>query len=215
MDQIKTLWKTLATEKRARYYDHAAYMIAKALYSKSNEKLEVAKALLLKTYTPITNENKIYNGQDVWTGLKGSIDTSMWSEIYKLLPADKQKDFKNLVLKLRKETWDDKTYVYGFVRTDICKVQQAIQLAHVTMVLGQTYGKSIPDTYNQHFCIFGLENKQHLKEVSSSLTAKKIKHVAFYESDIKSYTALATIPLRKSYSLRKKLFDQEKLLIID
>jgi hypothetical protein len=215
MDQIKTYWKTLANEKRARYYDVAAYMIAKALYSKSNEKLEVAKALLLKAYTPITNKTKLYGGQEEWNGLKGSIDYSMWSQIYNILPEDKQDEFTNLVLLLRKEDWNDKTYMYGFVRTDICKVQQAIQLAHVTMVLGQKFGKKIADSRNQHFCIFGLRDENHLKDIANRLAENNIDHVAFYESDIKSHTALATVPLRKSYALRKNLFSQEKMLVID
>lgn len=215
MDQIKTLWKTLANEKRACYYDVAAYILAKALHSKSNEKLEVAKALFLKAYTPITNTTKIENGQDPWRGLKGSIDYAMWSSIYKALPEDKQKEFKNLLMLLRKEDWGDKTYVYGFVRTDIPKVQQAIQLAHVTMVLGQKFGGRIPNASRQNFCIFGLENEQDLLNLSNFLERKKIKFATFFEPDINSFTAIATIPLRKSYTLQKNLFDKEKLLVID
>ena len=44
------LWKKLANEKKISNYDAVAYAMIKTINAKSNEKLEVARALLNERY---------------------------------------------------------------------------------------------------------------------------------------------------------------------
>jgi hypothetical protein len=214
-NELIAIWKQLANQRKIQNYDVAAYCIVKAIFAKSNEKYEVAKALLLKSFTPITNDNKLNNGHAEWGGLEQALIWASRSKLYIELDKDSQKIFASLQNSLVREEWQDKTYAYILVRQDLPKIQQVVQAAHVAMVLGQQVPKFEADARKQHFCILALDdNKDLLKELARA-NRKKLPIARFFESDIGQYTALAYHPMRKSFAQRKKLFESRKLLTID
>ena len=209
------LWKTLTLKKIIQSADIAALMIIKAVRSKSNEKLDVAKGLLLKSFTPITNQSRLNRGEKSFQALERATQSSVWSELLSTLTEEEKTSFRYLATTLSKEKWEDNTYVYIFVRKDLEKVQQLVQAAHVTMVLGQDVGIKDHDASRQHFCVLGVGDLAALNDVHDFLVNKKIAHKYFKEPDIgNQMTAIATVPLRKSFTVRKRLFSNYALLEI-
>lgn len=214
-NELIAIWKQLANERKIQNYDVAAYCIIKAIFAKSNEKYEVARALLLKSFTPITNENKLNNGHAEWGGLEQALMWSFRSKLFLELDETSQKTFADLQKLLINEDWQDKTYAYILVRQDLPKIQQVVQAAHVTMVLGQQVSKSKADARKQHFCILALQDNKDLLMELAKANRFKLPIARFYESDIGQYTALAYHPMRKSQAQRKRLLESRKLLTID
>lgn len=219
--KINELWESLANSKKASSQDMAAYTITKAIFSKSNEKLEVAKALLLRAFTPITNKNKLRNGDHPFQGLIGAINLAYWSVLHEKLDEAHKATFKELVKQLCKEKWEDSTYCYILTRTDIPAIHQLVQTAHATMLAGQRYPSF--DAKNLHFCILKGGNETELRATGNKLTSAGVDFATFWEPDAKvlwgglnrkEITSLACKPMRKSFAQRKKLFDGSELLTI-
>jgi len=213
-ENITAAWKQLANKKSIQNYDVAAYCIIKAIFAKSNEKLEVAKALLLKSFSPIAKESKLNNGHTEWQALASAMVWIFRSSLYSELTEDEKVQFDDLTKKLLKEEWQDKTYAYILVRKDLPPIQQVVQAAHVAMVLGQQVPKHKADARKQHFCVLALEDNEDLLKEMAKATRLKIPFARFFESDINQYTAMAYYPMRKSYAQRKRLFDGRNLLTI-
>ena len=213
-NELIAIWKQLANQRKIQNYDVAAYCIVKAIFAKSNEKYEVAKALLLKSFTPITNDNKLNNGQYEFRNLVLALISSFRSKLYLELDEESQKIFASLQNSLVREEWQDKTYAYILVRQDLPPIQQVVQAAHVAMVLGQQVSKHKADAKKQHFCVLALENYQDLLNEISKAKISKIPFAYFFESDIGQFTAMAYHPMRKSYAQRKKLFTGKSLLTL-
>jgi hypothetical protein len=214
MDNITTTWKNLANLKQIQNYDVAAYCIAKAIFAKSNEKLEVAKALLFRSFSPITKESKLNGGNKPFQSLLDALAWNNRSVIYNELDEVSKLAFNEITRKLLKEEWQDKTYAYILVRQDLPPIQQVVQAAHVAMVLGQQVSKHKADAKKQHFCVLALENYQDLLNEISKAKISKIPFAYFFESDIGQFTAMAYHPMRKSYAQRKKLFTGKSLLTL-
>lgn len=222
-DKIKTAWNTLAQNKRIHDYDMAAYMITKAMFSKSNEKLEVAKALLLRAFSPITNYNKLHNGCSPFDGLRQAVNGASWSTIVSLLDTRQCAEFKELTRLLcsPKESWKDPHICYIITRTDIPSIHQLVQTAHATMVAGQRYPGL--DARNLHFCILAGGTEDQLRETGKELTRRNIDYATFWEPDAsalwgglprKEITSIACKPMRRSEATRKKIFEGKSLLTI-
>ena len=212
----KELWKKIAQSKSILPADVAAYAIIRAIRSRSNEKIEVAKGLLLKSFTPIVNQRKLAKGVNPWQSLESAVCYAVWSRITDSLTEEERSVFRQIATTLAKEKWNDETYAYIIVRRDLPKIQQVVQAAHVTMVLGQLTPKKQHDATRQNFCIFGADNESELAEIRSRLLENGIKIAEFYEPDIgNQLTAIATEPLRKSIATRRRLFPTSKLLTID
>ncbi len=81
--------------------------------------------------------------------------------------------------------------MYIFVRGDLSIPQQIIQSAHAVDELNKVY----PHRSQNHIVLCDAENEQSLFGVSDFLTHHGIKHRMFYETDISSHTAIATVPL--------------------
>ena len=215
------LWKKLANEKKIKYYDVAAYALIKAIYSKSNEKLDVARAMLLKAFTPITNTNKLDNGAQPFQGLAWSLDYANYSDLVKELDESGKALFESLWKALRKEDWVDTTYAYILVRTDIPLVHQLVQAAHATMLMGQQVPAWKHDARRQHFCVLDGGDESELREFGAKIQRLGIKAAYFWEPDAqklwnglprKEVTAIALHPLRKSVAVRKGFLSEKKLL---
>jgi len=215
------LWKKLANQKKIQSRDVAAYAMIKAIHAKSNDKLEVARALLYKSFTPITNANKLANGSTTFDGLEYALFRAQWSILIGELTADEQKMFRSLVEQLIKEEWIDTTYAYILVRTDIPKVHQAVQAAHATMLMGQQVPSHLHDARYQSFCLLDGGDETALREFGAKIQRMGIKAAYFWEPDAnklwnglrrKELTAIALHPLRKSFAQRKGFLNEKKLL---
>lgn len=215
------LWKKLANEKKIQSRDVAAYVLIKALYAKSNDKLEVAKALLYKSFTPITNSNKLANGSTTFGCLEYALNRAYWSTLMEELMPEEKEQFLSLMGKLQKEEWSDTTYAYILVRTDIPKVHQAVQAAHATMLMGQQVPASKHDARYQSFCLLDGGDETALREFGAKIQRLGIEAAYFWEPDAnklwngfhrKELTAIALHPLRKSVALRKGFLSEKKLL---
>lgn len=220
-EKTATLWKKLANEKKIKYYDVAAYALIKAICSKSNEKLEVARGLLLKAFTPITNVNKLGNGARPFQGLEWSLNWANYSDLIKELDEAGKAEFESLWKALRKEDWTDTTYAYILVRTDIPKVHQLVQAAHATMLMGQQVPSWKHDARHQHFCVLDGGDESELREFGAKIQRLGVKAAYFWEPDAqklwnglprKEVTAIALHPLRRSVAQRKGFLSEKKLL---
>lgn len=223
MTKINTLWKTLAAKKHITKYDIIAMALIKALNAKSNDKLGVAKGLLLKAFTPITNKNRLYNGAEPFESVIRELyyNRPVISILFSALNDDEKQPFIDLMKTLSKETWVDNTYAYILVRSDIPPIHQLVQAAHTTMLLGQ---RTKHDANKLHFCILDGGSEEDLKNFGSKILYRNnIKFVTFWEPDAnklwnglqrKEITGLACYPMRKSYADKRRLFTDKKLLSI-
>jgi hypothetical protein len=219
MNDIKTELKKL-TSITSR--DVVSVAAIRAIRAKSNDKLEVAKGLLYKSFTPIKNQNKLKNGAAPFQSLEQSITCIVqwlrWKKEsvfgYEILTDAEKQQFVDLMNQLKKEKWDDIVYSYIAVRKDLSTEQQIVQTSHCTMVLGQTVNKLDHDAAELHFVIFGAENYDDLKNKVDELERRGVKLVKFFETDLKTnqLTAFACLPMRKSIAQRKKLFVNYDLL---
>jgi hypothetical protein len=218
MNDLKTQWKALADAKKINSYDVTSYAIIKAIRARSNDKLEVAKGLLLKAFSPITNKNRLHNGELPFQGLESALHSNYWraskSFGFNTLTESEQTDYIALLNKLVKEKWEDTIYSYIFTRQDLSLEQQLVQTAHCTMVLGQKVKKHQHDANELHFVVFGVPTHDKLAEKLKSVEAAGVETVKFEESDLKTnqLTSFACSPIRKSRAQRLRLFDNETLL---
>lgn len=223
MVNIKKLWKTRADNKNIKAYDVAAYMIIRAIHAKTNDKLKVARALLQRAFTPITNENKLNNGCKPFDGLQRAINNAGRSELTNELSALTLGVFIDMVKALKNEDWQaepDVTFCYIVTRSDLPPIHQLVQTAHATMVAGQTYNEV--DANNLHFCVLNGGNEKELLKFCTKLTvADGISYVWFREPDANrlwngktegEVTAIACKPMKKSFAKKNKLFEGKELL---
>lgn len=88
-------------------------------------------------------------------------------------------------------------YIYIFVRQDLSPEQQAVQAAHVTLVLGNKLKRD--DVSELYFTLIGIPRLIDFKEVAKELKEHGTKYEVFYEPDQGStLTAIATHPIPKS-----------------
>jgi len=220
MSNLKTLWIVLAATNNINAYDITSYAIIKAIRAKSNDKLAVAKGLLLKAFSPITNKNRLNNGENPFQGLNTALGMNKWrtskSFGYNMLGETEQTEYIALLDKLIKEKWEDTTYAYIFTRQDLSAEQQLVQTAHCTMVLGQNVDRNQYDASNLHFVVFGIPTHTELVEKLALVNAAGIKTVEFNESDLKTnqLTSFACKPLRKSRAQRLRIFNGDTLLTL-
>jgi len=220
MTPTNTQWKTFVSTSSPYSSDIIGYALVRAIRSKSNNKLEVAKGLLYKSFSPITNPNKLANGGTPFQALHEALDRFIWRGVESLSHfnlSDQEKiELKELYSRVAKEDFQDTTYAYIFVRQDLPPAQQVVQTAHCTMVLGQTVSKKSHDAERLHFVVFGCANHIELTEKATFLKSKGIELVNYFESDLigNQFTSFACLPMRKSFASRKKLFTNDKLLTI-
>ena len=83
-------------------------------------------------------------------------------------------------------------YVYLFIREDLSIPQQIVQTAHAVDELG----KRIRNSDNTNFmCLFGVDNEAALQKVAEYLDRNGVEFEMFYEPDVDTFTAIATVPL--------------------
>lgn len=209
----ETEWKQKAASKTLTARDFFFRALHKAMDSKAENKVEVFKGLLLKYFTPITNQNKLANGKTPWQTLEflATSESNPWSQTTEEEKVLIRQVFPNPgwghMADLR-----DPTYVYFFTRQDISPEQQLVQTAHAASMSGAT-GKYDPK--HQHFIIFGVPDLVALRRRFADLAKEGIKIEAFFEPDIgNEMTSFVTEPIRGSFARRKGWFKNDSLLCL-
>lgn len=213
-------FKAKANNKTLTSWDMAELAIHKALKAKNNDKLGVALNLLYGSFTPIRNVNRLENGAVPFQSLKLTLFSINAMIVYSKLGENWGKEyldsFKDLLKQIRDTDFEDTVYAYIFVKQDMSREQQMVQCGHVSMVLGQAVSEHKYDAKNLHFIVFGVANEMALWNKIALLDSKSIKYVTFVEPDMNNaVTAIACLPMKKSYAIRKRLFDEDKLLVME
>ena len=92
-------------------------------------------------------------------------------------------------------------FIYMFIRKDLSSTQQIIQAAHAVDSLKRE------GTDTNYMCLFGVDSESELIDVAKYLFDCGIQHEMFFEPDIQSHTAIATMPLRGKVREKLKHFN--------
>lgn len=176
--------------------------LTKALNAKSNQKLEIAKALLKRAFTPVTNYIKLINGRTPW-------DTLRW--LLRVESAGKHEPDYKVLVKQVQSSFDDNSfdkcdpYCYIFTRQDIRPEQQLVQTAHATMVAGWHFRLSYSvNPAKINFVCCGVKDESGLKEAMNFMATRGIAFEVFAEPDINNeVTCVCSHPIT-SIAQRKK-----------
>ena len=86
--------------------------------------------------------------------------------------------------------YNEKEYMYVFVRQDLSVPQQIVQASHACTYIGDSFH---PDT---SIVLLECPDLKHLTFAADYLSEKAVKFRMFFETDINEHTALATEPLK-------------------
>lgn len=193
MKNFRELYKTLA---RPSATDMVNLCVLKALTAKSNsDRVVIARALLARAFTPITNKNKLANGCQPYDGLKTAIGWCRWNttnpDLVLIFGAkatflfdtpNEFDDYVKLLNDLKEVHTQDlhRHYCYVFVDMESVSPEQAmVQAAHATMVVGANMSKR----YDPHKVYYQIvEKPEDLFEFSQICDKYKVHH--FVESDL-------------------------------
>lgn len=200
---IKTLWQALANNKKNSARSHTQYCILRAMQSKGEDKIAIAKHLIRKAFTPITRVTKLANGRTPFDTIQSRIYRLGWhpkSDLLgvpfaDLLTEEEQEQYVSLIKALNTEKLV-RRYSYFFGRQDYFDEYQAVQIAHVALELGN---KLTPEQIKElHFTVCGVEDLRALEDVERALDRMKIPYVTFREPDIGNQkTAIGVYPLEE------------------
>jgi hypothetical protein len=205
----KDYWRLVANRKEIKPEHAAHYCLLKALSAKSNNKVEIAQALLRRAFTPVTNKNELANGRFQYDTLGRTLrhcgsqhgffgfDKSIFLDDEEGVAA-----YDNLLNELQKLNFakTEPEYVFIFVRQDISNEQQAVQAAHATYKAGAIFKPENPD--ETYFVLIGVPDEAGLHVVKEEVESKGFSTVVFNEPDLSNTdTALATEPM-KAYQKR-------------
>lgn len=234
-EKINDIWKALANFKVATVEDTLVLCIVKAALAKSNnDKAEIMFNQIKKSFTPVSNTNKLLNGWHEWKAVSLVANTLSPTRLRKspltvnLNPIEFD-IVVELAIKLREQfnffgNYDssnkdsplyDPTQVFFVVNKELEPIQQLIQVAHVASIIGQSEQNN--DFYNQHFVVYGANSAKELNDHYEWLYSCGVSTHWFTDQDVTgndSITAIATVPLRKSFAERKRLFTNLTLLTL-
>lgn len=207
MKDYKQAWKNQAKALTAQHMFSLCLM--KAIKSKSNtNKLSLAWAILQKSFSPVTNTNKLKNGHDRWQAIRHAAwHAKYWSSekhwLLSHLDENEFKAFKELadevLTSIYKKTVPEKQYAFFFVRQDMSPEYQLIQNSHVALKLGVELAKENINSDDLYFACIGTENLDSLMEIYTDLLNRGVHVVPFYEPDLRNeLTAIATFPISAS-----------------
>jgi len=221
-------WQKIANKATAvNVVQHIALKAFFAQTSNETNREEIFQSQARRAFTEVTNENKLVNGNHPFQGLKKALWIASMSLSDGLLGMKDQesvdtifsgseeayKEFKNFlrilnILSGREDGFDKykrRNYSYIFVdkRFDD-PIYQAVQAAHVAMVIGQKMNKSF-DAHKIHFQVCEMpEQYDHIEVVAAHLEAVGFRVEGFYEHDVDRIIAIGThpVPSHKRKELR-------------
>jgi len=149
MKDFKTIWKTLAADKKLWNIHFIQRAVLIAMNSKTNvPKMDIVHGLLQKHYTPITNANKLANGSQAYSIIKNSAWYLQYCKTVLNVPMEEffdspeeEKLFKELIkgIDYRKL---GRQYIYYFTTQEgLTAEQQGVQAGHVLFSLGVSLAK--------------------------------------------------------------------------
>ena len=197
MKAYKKVWKTLGNNITAT--DVVNYCLLKALSAKSEDKIGIAKVLLAKAFTPITNKNRLNNGETPYSTLKihlynlgcrvawkGGNNLTIFGQPVETFfeTPDQFEAYKELVQALGKFDCDKLYRYYCYIFVDVKSVtpeQAMVQAAHVTMVVGKTM-EDKHDPHKIYFQIVELPDEMKMADLAAAHSKFKFHH--FIEPDL-------------------------------
>lgn len=212
IETIKAQWALLASKKllTSRFFIERAILIGMSAKNAKNVPVEdIITGILQKSFSRITNRNKLANGQVAYGQIlqytKMAQNTSFeYFKNHKILGLDQDQIFTNddekrIFWNYAKNLRVDKLgrqYVYYFTAQDgLTKEQQGVQSAHVMFVLGHTLHQNgiNVDPNHTYFQWIGAKGEKELKDI-------RVKHqhpsVTFRESDLgNQLTGVAFYPI--------------------
>lgn len=202
MKNFKAIWKTLVDAKQIRVQDTIAYAILRAMASKSDNKREIARYFVAKSFTKRLKGGMGYNPYQaaitahfkVLAELKWGKKILQTEDVFIFDSDEEMETFKELLESLKPFDFD-RVYTYVFVRQDLTPEYQLVQAAHATMVLG----KNLAEHHNPnetYFTVIGVENLKALNEVKKHVNDSGFEFEEFIEPDIgHEATAIAVHPI--------------------
>jgi hypothetical protein len=228
LQNIKTLWKSLADSKSITAVNVIQYGILRALATNAPDKITIAKRILRRSFTPVTRQVKLANGHPAFNAMDKSVNNaSSFIERYnrttykwekspalmlgvpsnELLTPEEIEEYNTIYDAVRKTGAIARHYSYFFTRQDIFNEYQLVQTAHVALELGN---KLPPEAIKDlHFTVCGVPDLEALRDVQKLLETWNAPHVVFREPDIgNQLTSIGVYPVAehkrgvlKSYNL--------------
>lgn len=205
------LWRLLVANKQARSHHVLQYIVLKALdRSRGNEKMAMKQVLhmISKAFSPIRRQSKLDNGATPWGAVERAARRCLAARTDVLgVPWEALGDLRNAYTNIMTaltgpevKVFNDRKYVYTFVRQDIPSEYQLVQATHATFVAGHGLaltGQVGKDEASQiYFTVVGVADEDGLKEAINHCAVRGIDTYKFYEPDIgNQMTAVTTVPI--------------------
>jgi uncharacterized ferredoxin-like protein len=209
MKDFKAEWKRmLSVDKERSSVDMFQYQIFKALTAKTPVSYEVRVALasifLRRAFTPITNENKLGNGNRPFSALRSAQwasriqpEMKVYNDLRDCLETEEDKAlYSKLCDEATKKLYHklEEMYAFFFVRRDLPIEQVIVQSSHAAFVLGSSIKIDKPAEVN--FVVCGAEDEKDLEKIRQHFKDNNCETVEFKEPDIgNQMTAIASHPI--------------------
>ena len=215
MKDFKTNWKQHANQRQTTARDHLIYAIFRAIAAKGENKIEIAKYFIWKSFSPNrrdgsqhpyrvvkdaaeTTKATIRNPETFWHKPTVVKNTSFLSQpIMDYFETQEEHDTFFSILDSLAPYDFDRHYTYIFVRQDISPEYQLVQAAHAAMVAGRNMPKH-HSPHKTYFAVCGVPNQQELTRIGKICRENNFTVDTFYEPDINGFTASATHPIHWS-----------------
>jgi hypothetical protein len=215
MKDFKTNWKQRANQKQTTARDHALYAIFRAIAAKSENKLEIARYFIWKSFSPnhrdgsqhpyraveqsLAGTNRYFKYRANNPAMAGALAGQFLGQpIDDYFETDEEYAMFLYILSELSVPYDfDRHYTYIFVRQDISPEYQLVQAAHAAMVAGRNMPKHHCPR-KTYFAVCGVPDIYALNKVVKICRDNNFTVDTFYEPDIKGYTASATHPIHWS-----------------
>jgi hypothetical protein len=223
-------WKNTAlTASKTDIIIHCALKAFFARDTNSTSKEDIFRAIVAKSFTGITSPNRLANGETKYVSVRHAVwaansflDVAASSKKFGILGTtfeetivmfgghDSFNAFIRFLAQFKKldESLDDKHYSYIFVDTTVEPIQQAVQTAHVAMVIGQNMNKKL-DAKRIHYQVCKIPEGDTITSLTKRLVSQGFKVETFFESDLGKIVAVGIHPVR--YGRRQKLMKFELL----
>jgi hypothetical protein len=222
MKPYTNAWKRVA--QKSTLHDNVVHAALKAFFSEPSNKVskeEIFRGQVSKFFTPVTNNVKIVNGHWEFISLfqvfeyfrvnlrvnikfpfLGMKNEDFITEVFD----DSQENYHNFIKFFREnisknmsrsdfDKFRKRYYCYIFVKQEGCEpIYQAVQAAHVAMVIGKNMDKDIIAD-EVVFQICKVKNTDEMDCVWMDLLLHNYEVEYFYEPDKDNYFAMGILPV--------------------
>jgi hypothetical protein len=203
-EDIKSAWNNLSDNKANNSIHHAQMCILRAMMSKEEDKIAVAKHLLRKAFTPVSKTTKLAGGRIPFDTVSQQFNSYRWGGKHptllgvsfdSLLSEEEIDEYHSIAKEFAGKSLV-RRYSYFFTRQDIFEEYQLVQTAHAALELGSHL--SSEEVQDLHFTCCGVEDLEALESVERVLTVMKVPFITFKEPDIgNEKTAIGVYPIEE------------------